>query len=699
MRRFPQLCLALAAAPIVLGAQIIRAPDTTTTTASAPATQLFPDEVARRAQLDFEHYRRLHLPRAQQGPPARCDETVGRFCYWYDENEPPPPREPESIKIARNHFIGVLDSLSRVVPDDKFVTAQRVRYLAEANRFDAALTAAHECKVGGWWCDMLAGFSLHLLGEYAKADSIYTVVLSNMSAPERCEWQSVMLLIDDETKQQYRQLPCGDKRRKAFEDRTWFLARTLYSMNGNDSRTEYYARMTMTLMEQDAPGPYQFGFDDDEKELLLRFGWPRDWASETQFSFPRIFANPLGVNAPGTGCSGPSGRGPGGGIGGTGGGGFGGIGGGRGTVGKGGGGGGGGGGGATGCAPPIAYPGGGGGGVGGIAGGVDGGGGAGTGGAPGHDGGRGDGRGPVGGDGNRDGINVIGMEPIPAYRYIPAGYVLDTPAMSDSTQWRPQQPPVIARYAPAYAKSLKALEHQQAMFHRGDSAVVVMAYDANANKEMIGAKINAALVLTPGDDKPRQYMVRRDNAPATGVFTVKAPWGALLMSAEVAAPAKNAVARARYGLRPPDALGSRVTVSDLLFFKPYGNAPQTVEEAAPHALTSERVNANDKLGVFWETYGTDPQGEKIKVTLTVVRELEERNFMQRMAKSLSLDREATPVSVSVQDISARGTHTSTRALDLDISTLKKGSYLVQLEIEVAGELTVRADHRIEVVSP
>ena len=122
MRRFPQLCLAVIAAPFALGAQIIRDPDGPGKPAM-PAGAMFPDEVARRSQIDFEHFRRLHLPRAPQGPPARCDETVGRFCYWYNENEPPPPREPEAITTARNRFIVQLDSLARLVPDDRWITA------------------------------------------------------------------------------------------------------------------------------------------------------------------------------------------------------------------------------------------------------------------------------------------------------------------------------------------------------------------------------------------------------------------------------------------------------------------------------------------------------------------------------------------------------------------------------------------------
>jgi hypothetical protein len=153
-------------------------------------------------------------------------------------------------------------------------------------------------------------------------------------------------------------------------------------------------------------------------------------------------------------------------------------------------------------------------------------------------------------------------------------------------------------------------------------------------------------------------------------------------------------------VNPPFAVGTRVTLSDLLFYKPYGSFPQTVEEAAPHSLPTERVHANDKLGVFWESYGTDPAGEKMKISLTVISEIPESGgFFRKEAKALKLIHEATPVIVSVEDQSARGANVSPRALELDISTLKKGAYIVQLEIEVAGQYTIRAEHRIEIVGP
>ena len=64
--------------------------------------------------------------------------------------------------------------------------------------------------------------------------------------------------------------------------------------------------------------------------------------------------------------------------------------------------------------------------------------------------------------------------------------------------------------------------------------------------------------------------------------------------------------------------------------------------------------------------------------------------------ALGGSRASTPVRVSVDDISVRGARMSPRAIELDISTLAKGAYIVQLEITVAGQPPLRSEHRIEV---
>lgn len=584
---------ATAATAASAGAQIIRTPGGATGPGEAVTGNVLAE--AHHAQAEFETYRVMHLPVARASAPSNCDERVGNWCYWYDER--PGPKEPPEIAVARGKLVEQLAAFAKEIPDDRWIAAQRVRYLSESERYPEALTAAKECQTGGWWCDILLGFSYHMLGEDARSDSVYAVALDHMLPRDRCQWRDFSMLLDDDARQQYHRLACGDPRRKEFEDRVFAFARTLYGRPGNDTRTEWYARMTMTLMMQDAATPHQNGFGDDERELLMRFGWARSWA-----------------RSPNRG--------------------------------------------------------------GGFRGGF---------------GGR---QAPQG----QPTFDVQSGEAVPAYRMIPAGFVLNNPSLSDSTAWRLHLPPVMGRYAPPYAKSLVILEHQKAVFKRGDSALVVFSYDAGSAKELAGAKLNAALVVTP-NSAARDYIARIKDAPQRAVLTVKAPWGPLLMSGEVTAPEKNAVARARYGANPPFAVGTRVTLSDLLFFKPYGTVPETAEEAAPHAHPTERLRADEKLGVFWEAYGTDPEGEQMTISLTVVKEVEESGFFRRQAKALKLVREATPVSVSVQDMSARGSTTSARSIDLDIHTLTKGAYIVQLEVTVAGQYVVRADHRIEITTP
>lgn len=594
MRRMrpPSLCVALIGgtllgAPLAARGQIIRdAGPGTAAAAGQPDGAAGAESAARRLQAEFEQFRRTHLPTFRGGRPGKCDETVGRFCYWYDDKSRPAP-EPPSVAAKRTALLHSLDSLAKLVPDDDWILGQRVRYDVEDGRPTDALAAARACDTGSWWCDVMVGFSLHALGSYELADSVYDAGLGKMLPRDQCAWRDISLLLDPDALQQYRRFACGDSARRAFEDRAWWLARTLYLMHGNDSRTEHFARMTMALLMRESATPHQFGFDDDERELMLRFGWPTAWMRSGS-------ANPR----------------------------------------------------------------------------------------------------------NGGGIEIVSHEPVPAYRYIPPAFVLNSPANSDSADWRLQLPPVIARYAPPYAKIVKPLEHQKAMFRRGDSALIVVAYDTQGDSDFAKTPLETAVTLSPNDPL-RTFQVRASNS-AAGYLTVTAPWGPLIMSAEVAAPARAAVARARYGISPPYAVGARVSLSDLLFYKPYGEFPKNAGEAIPHALPTERVLATDKLGVFWEAYGTDPAGEKMQVSLRVAPDNPDGEPAGGgiLGRVLRLGgREIAPVVMTVQDVSAFGANVSPRALEVDISTLPKGAYLVHLEVEVAGQYTIRADHRIEIVGP
>ena len=535
---------------------------------------------ARNAQLHFEQYRRSNLPesRSSRGG-GSCDEQVGRFCYWYDEKEPPPPRELERVADARTRLIALLDSAALANPSNLWVASQRIRYLVEAGRARDAVAAAIACRAESWRCGTLVGFAYHEAGEYVRADSAYQVALRAMPARDRCEWEDISLLLDAELLPRYREQQCGDSTRLAFERRVWWLARPLFSTAANDARTEHYARVTMVQMLTDGSSAHEGGFDEDERELLLRYSWPRAWSRSG------------------------------------------------------------------------------------------------------------------GGFGSR-GSSIVGHEPTPAYPYLPNAFVYDNPVNTDSLRWTTRPGVVHARYAPSYATPLLRLEHQSALFRRGDSSLVVLAYDLRSDSALAKADdVRAALVLTRGDERDAT-IVRAPNK-SRGVITAHSVWAPLLMSAEVTSPTVRRSARARYGIRPPYAVGVRVSLSDLLLFDPYGALPTSLEEAIPHAMPTLRVRADRKVGFYWEAYGTNPTGEAMSISVTVAPEVvDEPTRAQRLKRALRVWKEAKPVSVQVQDVSARGKTTSPRAVEVDLSTLPPGAYLVELEIEVAKQYRVRAERRI-----
>ena len=49
-------------------------------------------------------------------------------------------------------------------------------------------------------------------------------------------------------------------------------------------------------------------------------------------------------------------------------------------------------------------------------------------------------------------------------------------------------------------------------------------------------------------------------------------------------------------------------------------------------------------------------------------------------------------------MSVRGGSTTPSSVYLDISTLKRGSYIVQIEVDVAGQYTVRSERTLEVTN-
>ncbi len=231
---------------------------------------------AREAQARFERLRRQRFPRAPHAV-GRCDEHVGRFCLWYEEDDDwrPAPEHP-AVKEARRALIVTLDVAADSAPGDGWLLGQRVRYRVESDRLDEALALARACRLQpGWWCQALAGFTHHAAARYEEAESAFERALSAMPEAERCGWTDLDPILRGRGRGRYRDATCDA--RAAFERVFWHLADPLWLVPGNERRSEHFSRQVWNALQEDAASGYGVRWGRDLDQLVSRYGWPAGW--------------------------------------------------------------------------------------------------------------------------------------------------------------------------------------------------------------------------------------------------------------------------------------------------------------------------------------------------------------------------------------------------------------------------------------
>lgn len=230
---------------------------------------------ARTAQAGFEARRRMLLPTSRSGG-GRCDERIGRFCYWYDEADTTLPREPEAIHRARGDLLRDLELLHDSLPRDPWLLGQRVRYLVEHGKAAAAAALTDGCPTPAWWCHALAGYARHAAERFAPAERAFERALEAMPAELACEWTDWVELLDDEAHRRIADLSC-ETRRAAMDSLLW-LGQPLWARPGNDLETELLSRRVVDRLLRDSRSPQSLSWGEDVSELLLRYGWPIRWS-------------------------------------------------------------------------------------------------------------------------------------------------------------------------------------------------------------------------------------------------------------------------------------------------------------------------------------------------------------------------------------------------------------------------------------
>jgi hypothetical protein len=284
------------------------------------------------------------------------------------------------------------------------------------------------------------------------------------------------------------------------------------------------------------------------------------------------------------------------------------------------------------------------------------------------------------------------------FNFIPESRALASPEALREDDWDFGLRTSHTRYAPGYARHFRALgRHQIALFRRGDSTLVVAAYDVAADTALGREALQVGLFAAPLDSgviAAPSGVVQRE-AQARGVLTATTRGENMIVSVELLNSRSKSAARARYAVRAPSREG-RISLSDLLMFSPRDSAaqPHKLADVLPLALPTDHVAANRPVGLLWETYGVRSQGEVFAVSLTVERIRE--SWVRRAAQRLGLSSHTSPLRVQWQEVPDGAVRVATRAVTVDLSRLEAGRYQVRLTLTPRGEPPVTATREITV---
>lgn len=230
----------------------------------------------RSRQLAFERYRRENFPEAaSRTRQIDCADVIGRFCYNHSEELANWGPEGETVLAAREALIAAFDSAAAWQPGDEWIARQRIRYLVEAGRNERALEIVEECALSETWeCYALAGYVQHHSGLFAASEAFFDQALDAMPEETRCHWTDLSSILPSAIAEDYAEESCED--RQATNRRIWWLADPLYLVQGNERRTEHFARMELNKILERAESGYGI-WETDLGELLTRYGWPAEW--------------------------------------------------------------------------------------------------------------------------------------------------------------------------------------------------------------------------------------------------------------------------------------------------------------------------------------------------------------------------------------------------------------------------------------
>ena len=278
----------------------------------------------------------------------------------------------------------------------------------------------------------------------------------------------------------------------------------------------------------------------------------------------------------------------------------------------------------------------------------------------------------------------------PDFHFLPL-LPFDAPLRSfGDSAWRLDQEDPREGYSPRYAGTFLSLQPQVARFRRGDSTLVVAAFDVRNDTAWKHVAVHPALVIAPGDTS-RFLLALFDSTPRRSALWVTAPAGESLASLELLSLDGKAAGRWRAAISPVALDSARRGISDLLFFDASDSLPATLEGAIAAAYGTNVVLQERKIGVYWETYGAaaGDSSQPSSLTLTPIAP----GLVTRIVRALGVGKTLAPVDLRWRD-GAPGANVQPHSILLDLSRVTPGRY--DLRIGVGGSAVKSPPRTIQI---
>ncbi|HEY6224489.1 MAG TPA: hypothetical protein VIW26_11940 [Gemmatimonadales bacterium] len=289
-------------------------------------------------------------------------------------------------------------------------------------------------------------------------------------------------------------------------------------------------------------------------------------------------------------------------------------------------------------------------------------------------------------DSDFDARDVSGHERQPAFHFFPG---TDAESEPGSSPWDISPPHAHERYAPLYATTFETLTPDITVFRRGESTLVVVAYDLSRDTLWGQPPDLSRVVVLARDEHLPPVLTRTEDSNRKGVMVAQAPWPATVVGFEVTQPGTLRFGRARLALAQRN-LGA----SGLLVFDPVDSVPGDLSAVLSLVHGSATIAAGGRIGLYWEVYLTP--GESVETQVNVSPR--HAGLLRSMGSWFGLGRRSREMRLAWHDVADPETGMIHRAVIVDVSSLVPGRYRISVTIAARGG-NVTTARELEIVRP